>query len=63
MSRRSNGRPSPSRGARVELRKLERAVRGKAQLVVPPAIRDLTVPAANRRSMSCNSDPTDRRAS
>lgn len=47
MSKRSNGRPSRSRGARVEARKTTRAERptppvGPTRMHIPDAIRDLT---------------------
>lgn len=62
-SRRSHGRPTPSRGARVERRKATRtpAPDGPHAMTIPDAIRALG-PAVTRRSgparPPCPIDPT-----
>lgn len=55
MSRRSNGQPTPSRGARVEARKAERSP--ATRMVIPDAVRALPGPAKPPRRLPCLVDP------
>lgn len=54
MSRRSQGRPTPSRGARVEQRKAERGPR--TSMAIPASILALATPGPPRR-LPCPVDP------
>jgi hypothetical protein len=55
MSTRSHGRPTPSRGARVERRKAERTgYDGPKRMVIPPDVLDL---ADDLPQLPCLVDP------
>jgi hypothetical protein len=55
MTTRSHGRPTPSRGARVERRKAERAqYDGPKRMVIPPDVLEL---ADDLLSLPCLCEP------
>jgi hypothetical protein len=55
VSRRSHGRPTPSRGARVEQRKTDRGP--ATRMAIPDAILALAGPPTPPRQLPCLVDP------